>query len=1024
VKKLIISLLFAIIASIMVAQAPQAINYQAIARDATNNPIVQQQIGVQFRILQGSVTGTQTYGETWSVMTNQFGLFNLPIGKGTLISGSGIFSAIDWFISPYFLEVAIIPPGSSTYQIIGTSELLSVPYALYAGRAPKISDGDGDTWIDPDATDTDLDEIHMSLGLSPGSTPGIQGPTVLILRKNTPIPNRTANTMLEIIDPSLGKNTFVGDGAGRINSYLPQTPSNLPEGELNTAFGYHTLRHNDKGNYNTAIGAAALSNLTDGSNNTAIGLNALVLNSSGGKNTALGVGALYSSLYNSRSTALGYYAMFRADNNSGSNPVGRLTYNTAVGYEALIGGNNEGENTGQYNTAVGDQALSSNESGEKNTSIGANALFNNTKGSSNTAIGYAADVDITMPNLTNATAIGANAKVTTKDAMILGKDVNVGIGLSGNPVGPANRLEINAALPDASGLRFRRLNSGSPFTPKQISATTSTPVLSLDQSGDVILVGLKGSGGGGGNYWDLNGNLINPSTDYLGTNSADPLKIKTSGIHSGIIDPLGQVFLGFQAGLINTVQSNTGIGYQALKFNSVTGDNTAMGYQALTNNGLNATGDQAKFNTAIGSGSLFSNTVGKGNTAIGYNALNSTLNNDNNTAIGSEALRDNVSGTANTATGVWALHENNSGSYNTAYGTFAMTKNQGGGANTAMGVGALDQNVSGSNNTAIGVNSLERSTGNFNTATGWQALRNNKADGNTANGVNALEMNTTGTNNTAVGVNALKSNSNMGGEVGSWNTAMGADALISNIWGVANTAVGAFSLRDNVQGFENTAVGVSANETSQGNRNTAIGYGATTNNFVNSIAIGHTATVNNHNKVRIGNTSVSVFETQTGVWQASDGRFKEYVKDDVHGLDFIMRLHPVSYNFNRLSFAKHIKEKTEGRERELDSLSALRSVGFIAQDVEKLIQQTGFASFDAVHTPANETDNYSIAYSEFVVPLVKAIQEQQVQIDVLKSQNAELKDLKVLNLSMQSQITKLQTQFQALLAKSDKSLER
>jgi len=75
----------------------------------------------------------------------------------------------------------------------------------------------------------------------------------------------------------------------------------------------------------------------------------------------------------------------------------------------------------------------------------------------------------------------------------------------------------------------------------------------------------------------------------------------------------------------------------------------------------------------------------------------------------------------------------------------------------------------------------------------------------------------------------------------------------------------------------------------------------------------------------------------------------------------------------------------------LEKQSQSRSVGFIAQDVERIIQQTGFTSFDAVHAPANETDNYSMGYSEFVVPLVKAVQEQQIQIDALQKENETLK---------------------------------
>jgi trimeric autotransporter adhesin len=149
----------------------------------------------------------------------------------------------------------------------------------------------------------------------------------------------------------------------------------------------------------------------------------------------------------------------------------------------------------------------------------------------------------------------------------------------------------------------------------------------------------------------------------------------------------------------------------------------------------------------------------------------------------------------------------------------------------------------------------------------------------------------------------------------------------------------------------------------------------------------------------------------------SDARFKENVTDDVQGLEFIMKLRPVAYNFNRLSFAKHIKEKTEGRENELNALSQIRSVGFLAQDVEKLIKETGFTSFDAVHAPTNETDNYSLSYAHFVVPLVKAVQQLNDQnkalLQKVDDQQKEINDLKV----QQQKISELEQQIKSITAK-------
>jgi hypothetical protein len=118
---------------IIKAQVPQAFNYQAIARDAGGNLIMIHTIGVEFIIHQGSSIGTVVYSETQSTSTNQFGLFTLGIGQGIPVIGS--FNTINWSTGNYWLEVAIDPTGGTSFTGMGTSQLLSVPYAIYAANA-------------------------------------------------------------------------------------------------------------------------------------------------------------------------------------------------------------------------------------------------------------------------------------------------------------------------------------------------------------------------------------------------------------------------------------------------------------------------------------------------------------------------------------------------------------------------------------------------------------------------------------------------------------------------------------------------------------------------------------------------------------------------------------------------------------------------------------------------------------------------------------------------------------------------
>ena len=121
------------------SQAPNAMSYQAVIRDANNNLVSNQSVGMQISILQGSAGGSSVYTETQTASTNDNGLVSIAIGEG---STSDDFSNIDWANGPYFIKTETDPTGGSNYTITGTSQLLSVPYALYAKSAENTFSGD------------------------------------------------------------------------------------------------------------------------------------------------------------------------------------------------------------------------------------------------------------------------------------------------------------------------------------------------------------------------------------------------------------------------------------------------------------------------------------------------------------------------------------------------------------------------------------------------------------------------------------------------------------------------------------------------------------------------------------------------------------------------------------------------------------------------------------------------------------------------------------------------------------------
>ncbi|MDC0257769.1 hypothetical protein OAK35_03390 [Crocinitomicaceae bacterium] len=147
-KRILLSLVaIATISLSSFGQAPEGFKYQAVVRDAGNTILNNQVVGMRMTIQQGSIGGTTVYQETFLPTTNAYGLVNLEIGNGTAVSGD--FTTIDWSAGPYFIETAVDVTGGTSYAVMGTSQLMSVPYALHASTAEnvtndQINDADAD----------------------------------------------------------------------------------------------------------------------------------------------------------------------------------------------------------------------------------------------------------------------------------------------------------------------------------------------------------------------------------------------------------------------------------------------------------------------------------------------------------------------------------------------------------------------------------------------------------------------------------------------------------------------------------------------------------------------------------------------------------------------------------------------------------------------------------------------------------------------------------------------------------------
>ncbi len=136
-RMVLVLLTFSLHLSTAFGQSPNGISYQAVIRNSSNDLVSNQAVGMKISILQGSASGISVYAETQTPTTNANGLVSIEIGGGTVVSGN--FASIDWANGSYFIKTETDPAGGTSYTITGTSQLLSVPYALHAKTAENFT---------------------------------------------------------------------------------------------------------------------------------------------------------------------------------------------------------------------------------------------------------------------------------------------------------------------------------------------------------------------------------------------------------------------------------------------------------------------------------------------------------------------------------------------------------------------------------------------------------------------------------------------------------------------------------------------------------------------------------------------------------------------------------------------------------------------------------------------------------------------------------------------------------------------
>ena len=569
------------LSTMMTAQAPNKMSYQAVIRDASNNLITNTSVGVRVSILQGSSTGTAVYQETHTVTTNINGLVSLEVGAGTVISGT--FSSIAWSSGDFYIKTETDPIGGSSYTISGTSQLLSVPYALYAGSSGT---GSSTSWTVNGNDQYASTAGNVGLGTNnPENKLHVVGNISL------------DNGRLEF--KNSGASVFVGENAG-VNDDL--------QNNYNTLVGFNAGKLNISGENNVALGAGALENNSTGNSNTAIGRLSLLNNITGSDNVALGLYSGHSNISGSFNTFLGRF--------SGGNSTG--SYNVFLGNGA---GENETGNDKLYisnsNTAT---PLIYGDFFTKKLTINdylSTKYFQLTSGATN---GYILQSDASGNGTwVNPTTLSSNNGVNYIGTSYLGK--TSGNGSTGTTEGTSSNL-YNI------GIGNQVLNAN----------TTGSYNIALGENAlKVNLIGDKNVAIGKDALKSVTGKITNTNSSYIGL-SFPEVAVGTEALSSNTTN-MGNVAIGYQSqqktnGTFESIEGtlNTSLGTYSLKNNTVGNTNTSIGYYSLIGN---TTGDG---NTSIGSNSGATNTTGSYNTFIGSSSNATSSNLYNATAIGFNAI--------------------------------------------------------------------------------------------------------------------------------------------------------------------------------------------------------------------------------------------------------------------------------------------------------------------------------------------------------------------------------------------------